>query len=174
MNLLRHYFSKTVSAGLALLIFLPLLISCNKEKLTKPTQTGANTFSCKINGKIYASGSGHFSPDLTGGLLGTPGNYSFFCGADVYKDNTTTTALYSITMTVNPNVTEGLFNISYGGITYHSGSYTDYVINSGSITFTHIDLTQQITSGTFSFTAVNKVNPNDVITVSEGRFDMKR
>ncbi len=170
---LPYLFKKPLKTFSLFLIILTLLISCNKEKLTKPTHTGAQTFSCKINGKIYASGSGHFYPDLTGGLSGTPGNYLFFCGADMYKDNSAISALYSITMTVNPNVTEGQFNISYGGITYHNGNYTYYEIKSGGVDFTFIDLAQKITSGTFSFTAVNKADPNDVITVSEGRFDMK-
>lgn len=42
---------------LILLLSLVIVVSCKKEKLTKATQTGANTFSCKVNGKVYVASS---------------------------------------------------------------------------------------------------------------------
>ena len=49
-----------------IITFVPLFIflisaSCKKEKLTKETQIGANTFSCKINGVIHIPNDEAFS-----------------------------------------------------------------------------------------------------------------
>ncbi len=47
-----------------LLLFVAFLIffsSCLKEKLTKATQNGANTFSCKINGRVFVAKTSLFS-----------------------------------------------------------------------------------------------------------------
>ncbi len=51
-----------------------LFVSCQKEKLPKPTQEGKNTFGCKVNGKNWVpSGGGGFSgiKPLNGGYLAT-------------------------------------------------------------------------------------------------------
>ena len=44
-------------------------------------------------------------------------------------------------------------------------------IDAGRIT--KIDRTNKITSGTFSFKAENKDDPSDIISVTDGRFDVK-
>lgn len=53
--ILVYLYRKPVRSVLLFLFFLPLLVFCNKESLTKPTRTGANTFSCQINGKVYVA-----------------------------------------------------------------------------------------------------------------------
>ncbi|HEX8356504.1 MAG TPA: hypothetical protein VF610_03795 [Segetibacter sp.] len=55
---------KNISTKL-LIIFLSflLILSCKKDGLTKATEKGANTFSCKINGKV-------FTPCRDNGLFG--------------------------------------------------------------------------------------------------------
>jgi hypothetical protein len=42
------------------ILLLPIVLaaSCKKDGLTKETQTGANTFSCKVNGKVYTPSGG--------------------------------------------------------------------------------------------------------------------
>lgn len=44
--------------------------------------------------------------------------------------------------------------------------------NKGEVVVTKIDKVKKIVSGTFSFKAENKDNPNDIITVTDGRFDV--
>lgn len=147
------------------------LFSCTKDKLTKPTQTGANTFSCKINGKVYVAKTSLFSPGLTGGLRGAPGKYTFDVEAVVYssgnKDN------YTIGISSGPGISVGAYPVSSGYVDPNTGYYIRYNPNNATINFTYIDYTQRIISGTFSFTAVNTTNANDVISVTDGRFDMK-
>jgi len=154
-----------------LFIFLMFAaLSCTKEKLTKATQTGANTFSCKINGKVYVAKNNLFSPGITGALVGTTGNYSFFVTALIYNGNK---ADYTIDMSVPPNILEGTFNLSKADVIHHINNDIKYLTTGGEINFTHIDYAQRIISGTFAFDAVNTANANDIIHVTDGRFDMK-
>ena len=155
-----------------LLTIAPFLLgaSCKKgEKLTPATQTGANTFSCKINGKVYKAKDMILSDGLFGGLNGTSGNYAFSAGAIMYIGNN---ADYNINLLVRPINSLGKYNFVKADITRNAGNI-DYTSKSGEINFTYIDFTQRIIAGTFSFNAVNSSNPNDIITVTEGRFDMK-
>ncbi|WP_419802359.1 hypothetical protein [Mucilaginibacter sp.] len=172
MKTLPYLFKKPLRTFSLFLFFLPLLVSCNKESLTKPTQTGANTFSCKINGKVYVAKNDLFAPGLIGGLRGggATNSYHFECEAVMYIGNKSD---YTIDLTVSPPISEGAFNITYGKLISNTGNGFRYSANGGSINFNHIDYLSQIISGTFSFTAVNSENSADVIAVTDGRFDMK-
>ncbi|NIJ43701.1 hypothetical protein FHR24_000140 [Wenyingzhuangia heitensis] len=44
--------------------------------------------------------------------------------------------------------------------------------NSGSVKITKYDFEKRIYSGTFSFKAVNRDDPNDIIEINDGRFDI--
>jgi len=151
------------------LIFATL--SCTKEKLTKPTQTGANTFSCKINGKVYVAKTSLFSPGLTGGLRGAPGRYEFQVEAIVYSDGDK--ASYTIDIGTYSNISEGIYPTASCSVYPNGGNFVMYNSNPATINFTHIDYAQRIISGAFAFDAVNTVNANDIIHVTDGRFDMK-
>ena len=61
---------------LLLLLFSLAIISCKKDKLTKETQKGANTFSCLIDGEIY-------KPCSEPRILGDPGIPSLDGGLSV-------------------------------------------------------------------------------------------
>jgi hypothetical protein len=52
-----------------------------------------------------------------------------------------------------------------------TGRYSSYE-NSGTITITRFDSENKIYSGTFYFKAVNRDAPNDIIEVTNGRFDV--
>ncbi|WP_299291440.1 hypothetical protein [uncultured Mucilaginibacter sp.] len=168
---LKCRFLKSLKTLSLFLLFLLLLISCNKEKLTKPTQTGANTFSCKINGKVYVAKTSLFSPGLTGGLRGASGRYEFEVEAIIYSDGNK--ASYTIDLGVSPNISEGTYPIASCTVSPGGNGFVMYNASPANINFTHIDYAQRIISGTFSFTAVNTTNANDVISVTDGRFDMK-
>lgn len=111
------------------------------------------------------------SPSLTGGLAGAPGRYEYSVEAVVrnYADK----ASYTIGLFCGPGISEEVYPISYGSVDYNNGNYTSYSLKPGTINFTHIDYVQRIISGTFSFTAVNTKDTNDVTAVTDGRFDMK-
>ncbi|MBB2146416.1 hypothetical protein GM921_13020 [Pedobacter sp. LMG 31464] len=158
---------------LLLLLLLPLLMgaSCKKDKdngLTKPTQIGANTFSCKINGQIFTPKQDLFGP--------TP----LYSQVDIYNGNNTLNISAS-----NPNtyITNMHFNInSFKGVGEYSidiinGVYVDCYLNipspnleksqSGTIRITKYQ--GEIVSGTFEF---NLKHGTENIAVTSGRFDL--
>lgn len=158
-----------------------LLSACNKEKLTKPTQTGANTFSCKINGKVYVAKNDLFSPALNGGFYTTPLNKTgtFSLSANLFNEkdkseykvsidipNISTTGIYVLDKSNYCEVNPLPSNIN--GTTYSSR-------NSGldQVNITYADYNNSILSGTFSFIALSGTDPNDKVTVTEGRFDIQ-
>lgn len=129
------------------------------EQLPKATQTGENTFGCLINGEafvvsntsqqvaIYQQGQLQFGADGISMILGDPLNinliYDLVGKASYY---------------VNADPQLGChyeFNHSY----------------QGSVTFSKIDRTNYIISGTFEF-STNKDGCED-IKITNGRFDLK-
>ncbi len=153
-------------------------LSCKKEKLTKATQTGANTFSCKVDGVV-------FKPSESGGLFGgnplIVSNWpidGFTIRARKYKDENNS---------FHRNVILKLFYLKTTGTyplnTYPYGQYViDYsggpvyetdATHIGTVTFTRCDTVTRIYSGTFSFTAIDK-NTGNVVKVTDGRFDVKQ
>lgn len=175
---------KTIKLFLILFTCTGIFATCKKENedtLPPATQTGAGTFGCKINGKVYvpkgSSGTGtpnpHVQYDI--GLNGLP--YLFI---DTKQQE-------------SGNVTAGVF-ISFGSLTqsgYYAASDTfrfsigwaKVIGNCGMTTLdntvsalgggqiTKLDIPNRIISGTFDFRAVR---PNcDTLRVSDGRFDIK-
>ncbi|WP_461485395.1 Riean_0653 family protein, partial [Pedobacter sp.] len=69
---------KTLKISLLLLTFF--LAACKKEKLTKETQIGANTFSCLINGKLFVPKQALFSGEPLYGIY-NPTNKTLCIGA---------------------------------------------------------------------------------------------
>jgi len=153
-------------------------LSCKKDKLTKATQTGANTFSCKIDGVI-------FKPSESGGFFsGNPlivNNWpidGFTIRARKYKDdnnsvprNVILKLSYLKTIGSYPLITYpyGQYEIDYSG----GPVYRTDATHTGTVTITRCDTVNQIYSGTFSFTAIDK-NTNNVVKVTDGRFDVKQ
>lgn len=150
---------------------------CSKDKLTKATQKGANTFSCKIDGKV-------FKPSESGGLFGSPPitaynlHYNGFTllasfyetdNGQIPKD--VVINLYYLQSTgtydlgVYPNA---IFRYSYAyGPEYHTNNtYT------GQVNITRCDTINKIYSGTFFFKAIDD-STGKVVNVTDGRFDVK-
>lgn len=160
---------------LSVLLLCPVLLagSCKKgEALTKETQTGANTFSCKINGKV-------FKPAATGLLAG---NALF----RTYDQNSKTLGVYAknvdnkpykrVYLTIENYRGEGLYNINLGNV------YCEYREESldiirflgyeGYIKITKDDQANRILAGTFEFKAEKMDNPNETVNITDGRFDI--
>jgi hypothetical protein len=172
---------------ICLLASLLLGASCRKTKAPEPedqlppaTQTGANTFGCLVNGKVYIprGSDGTSKPNLRK-------NYEIFNSKPqltviTYRvfnsqfdgeigfgiDSIFTVGNYLSTSTRNKTGIGGPFfnNCGISGFdttTYRNGIYT----------ITKLDLTNGIISGTFNCTI--KPNNCDTIKITDGRFDLK-
>lgn len=173
-----------------LLFLIPVLLaaSCKKEnnpnnddQLPPATQTGANTFGCKVNGKVYIpkgfDGTGTPNPKkiFENGLNGLPylqinakqydqtgqvGNLI------IYIDSLIGTGEYKI-YSHKKQIGFGSNLIPSCGILAND----DTQYKSGIIQLTKYDLSAGIISGVFSF----KIKPSncDTLFFTEGRFDFK-
>ena len=170
--------------SLKLILYIPLLIllavqtSCKKESLTKETQTGANTFSCKINGKVFIP-CNDFDLFVTTTPLYVHYDNNFtrvFIGAQCNKE-VPYRRIY-IDLDNFHGVGEYLLSDVNNSCIYLESDpidkyYKSQLTKTGKVTITKDDRTNSILSGTFEFTAADKTNPSDMVTVSSGRFDIK-
>jgi len=167
---MKSVFNKLLIFGVLITTF-----SCSKDGLTKATQKGANTFSCKVNGKI-------FKPVYVGGLfnsspvLSVRNNAQF--GFSISADNQETSESVSLE---NPYIQKtGVYKLQanhpnrgvYTGSIIDPGGYTTDSSYVGELTITRCDNANDIYSGTFYFTAKDP-NTGRTINVTEGRFDVK-
>lgn len=166
---------KKIMLGLAVLLST---FSCKKEKLTKETQTGANTFSCKINGKVYVAKSDLFSPAFYGGFYRRENNIKELSLAAAVRNSDNA---YSVTLKI-PNITGiGIYKLEDINLckieplpyTIDGKKYSTKNLGEGIINITYVDYDKNIISGTFSFTAVNLKDSNDQISITDGRFDIQ-
>jgi hypothetical protein len=189
------------------LFFIILLAGCSKDEATNPvdllppaTQTGANTFGCLIDGKVFLPRSGNNSLvfPLSGAILwgGIPQSYDYNEIEIVdYKSAKSASLLFHMENIFNDgsgsyviNQSNGMNNID--GLDHHylhciiydklTNSYQKYVsfTNSGTFTITRL-LTNStngnngnLLSGTFNCRVRNINNPNDEIEITQGRFDI--
>ncbi|MEJ7780591.1 MAG: DUF6252 family protein [Daejeonella sp.] len=159
--------------AIAILTIL-VITSCKKDDgLTKPTQIGANTFSCKINGKTFVTKSTLFGPD--------PIFVGYYTGANprfiIEGSNNSSQPYISIRMEVDGIITKGTYMLenspTFGSLEYRypNDLYKTTSGQKGEVTFTRVDPSAKIYSGTFSFSAVNSAG--GIINVTNGRFDVK-
>lgn len=171
-----------------LLLCLPLLLlmSCKKEvtELPPATQTGANTFGAKVNGNFWIPQG--FGPAPASNLLeairlgpnfyirarnfaSSPNETEF----EIFIKDLTGPGTYQLNTTMGARST----GASYGY--YEKRNFTPIsewltsATYSGSVTITLMDVTNNILSGTFQFTAEDVFGTGATITVSEGRFDVR-
>jgi len=159
------------------------------------TQIGANTFGCYIDGKLLVprDGDGTFNLASHGVDYLASGDYpnynSHVIIAHNYKENAglmqiQIIGLYDFEEYIyqieesncqdwvggNPNLTVNLHcrwkNEQTGEIKYYCS-----ITNTGVLEITRFDLPNRIVSGTFSCNAVNQDDSNDIIEITQGRFD---
>ncbi|MES1215061.1 MAG: DUF6252 family protein [Bacteroidota bacterium] len=169
-----------------LIAFILLFDSCKKEVTELPpvTQTGANTFGCKVDGKFWVpAGFGILptAPTLEARFIGsdlrlnarnfssspTETEFEFFI-KDVTKPNTyllNTTVGYPSSVASYAYYVHRKFSPDNEWIT--SAQYT------GSVTISKIDSVSRFISGTFEFQAINIYNSPQPMSITEGRFDVK-
>ena len=177
-----------------LFLITVLLLSCNdnenviqvipEDKLPPITQTGENTFGCLIDGNVFIpkDKTGYTPP---GG--GTPRGIEIFGNNSVFviqARNYINATIYIYIPENLPNQIEYVFDES-PGVSYGLNS-PDYAHifciinnkkylsfeNSGSILFTKVNQTSGLYAGVFSAKFKNIDDKNDILEISEGRFDI--
>jgi len=176
----------------ACLFFITLTSSnCKKDKhrnavdqLPAKTQTGANTFGCIVNGKVFLPKGNSLTPRLKCAYQFLNTDYSkgyFFqlSAGDLSNQNDIKgVGIYTDSLAIKT----GNYNL---GENKKGSAYASYIIISnqenksiytqnnlpGQLTITKFDETNQIVAGTFWFSTVN--TNGDTTKVTDGRFDMK-
>lgn len=146
---------------------------CNKDDVILPlpaeTQTGANTFGCKINGVIYTPrGSGncykfliqYYKSDST---LLIKTNEGCGAGLNIYLEKVFEIKDYQIFM---PLANAFLYSNSNTSCNWFDRTNS---IQSGTITITRFDLPNKVVSGRFN--GILKQSGCPDINITEGRFD---
>jgi hypothetical protein len=167
---------------LVIFYFLAILFtSCKKDKLTKATESGKNTLSCKINGSVFKTceDRGDFStdPPIYGGVTISALTIASVTGKCFTGDPKKSV---SIELSYFHGVGEYLLsdNNNVGSYSeYHSlppfdRTYDTYKTKLGKVVITKDDRNNYILSGTFEFTASKRDSTNEIITITDGRFDL--
>lgn len=176
------------------LFFIGLTASeCKKHKppsnpfdqLPPATQTGANTFGCLVNGKVWIP-NGYFSPYPNYRVIVDPN----------FSDGNVDIRLYRIANGIREDIsiasdsikTVGIYKINDNGRTQHrfqkssedlSVQYCEIFYGGifhrqGYLNITKFDLNNGIISGEFEIQAINiNCGYGDTIKITKGRFDKK-
>jgi hypothetical protein len=169
-----------------LLLMSLVVVSCKKDigELPPATESGANTFGCKIDGSFWVpAGFGIVptAPILEARMAGT----ELYINARNFSSSPTES---EFEIYIKNLIGTGNYNLSTGAShPDYSGNYAYYVHRkytpdnewvttppySGTVTITKIDTTNHFVSGTFEFHAINLYNAPQAIAVTDGRFDVK-
>ena len=168
-----------------LLLFLACFCSCKKDKLTKETQKGANTFSCLIDGKVYKPcpdrriiGSPN-DPSLNGGIYisgnGMAASVSAAgCGESGAWDKRVYIEIGNLTGTGTYLLSDLSNRLQYTIDENNTTRvYSSLNTKSGRVIITKDDRTSKILSGTFEFDGADNNDPGEIIKITSGRFDIK-
>jgi len=170
-------------------LFLFALCSCNKkiDELPAPTQTGANTFGAKVNGRLWAPQGFGIAPTAPllqaswaaqGGILHIVarnfGSSPTETEMELYLENVTAPGTFLLNAATQKYPQQ---TASYGYfIERRFMPRNEWITgpqNTGSVTITHFDPVQKIVSGTFHFSAASTDNTAAAMLVEEGRFDVR-
>ncbi|PWJ57872.1 hypothetical protein CLV98_10552 [Dyadobacter jejuensis] len=159
------------------------MIGCDKgPHLTPITQEGKNTFSCKVNGKVWVpTGRGDIFvniPPITGGFIRLSGTDSIGIFIDTFAGSGEDLAIYLnkseeglYVLNQNTSYTNfapasyGLFSTELKNIFLTSAN------NTGIVSITKADTISGIIAGTFELTAADP--KGNLVKITEGRFDIK-
>jgi hypothetical protein len=147
-----------------------------EEQLPPETQTGAFTFGCKVDGKIYTAkgkdgllasqfvwGGGVYSDSsIKIGASNSKQNFSFFLSV---KYNGNLGMLYTSTYPYYGNFQDN----SNGTIPGNSNTYTTDSFQIGKVNLKYV-IQGNVVSGTFEMDAKN--TNGKIIRITEGRFDI--
>lgn len=169
---------------LLLLFFSSLLLNskCRKEnepQLPPETTIGANTFGCKIDGKVFVPKGTITSPALIAQYLflgnGLGGGWFLNIGAGNRVDNPKKNiSIETDSLLLLEGKSYPLKNLKGYAYGRHSSDIISYQMTTadlGDLYITKHDQVQRILSGRFSFTATN--SNNEKVNITEGRFDIR-
>ena len=174
---------KTQPLLLSFFLTLFLLSSRCKKQNTEPqlppeTTTGAMTFGCKVNGKVFVPKTGDGIPGLIVEypFLGNgPGGGWFLNIAAVDRTSdflprvsVTTDSLFLIEGTYQLKKEKGFAKGHHG---YNLLLYQISIDDTGELIIIKHNQAQRIIAGRFSFTATN--NNGEKVNITEGRFDVR-
>lgn len=173
---------------LFLLLIFPVLlftVSCSKEKSDEDkmppfTETGANTFACKVNGKVWVAQQEGLS--FSEKLMASYGLESKKMIVHGYKD--TKSVNEDIGFDLEKVNTVGEYNIGgiNGGAAYYSipkpfpgNNYLTDSTTTGKVIIKKLDTINNTYSGTFYFDLKREVRETEeeVVHITEGQFDFK-
>lgn len=181
---------KTVMKNLLILLSsLIVFTGCKKsvDALPEATQSGANTFGLKLDGKFWVPQkfAGINAPILKAQLMGANLNDIMITAQNFASEPLE----YQFTLYIKNITGPGVYELNQNTDIYPnvSGNYAYYVRrkinplnewitnvqNTGSVTITKWDLTDNIVSGTFEFKGGSMDNSAEPIIVTDGRFDIK-
>lgn len=150
--------------------------SSTKETLPPATQTGANTFGCYVNGKVWLP-KGNVGPsNLDSSYDPTFDSGTFDIATYRILSEQNQQYIYIFMTNLNKAGSYKLDNIKVGSATFDYSTQCNYdrdslVYRNGFLEITKFDLSKGIISGTFEFT-LHKQNC-DTLKITQGRFDMK-
>ena len=169
------------NSNIVLLIVLisSSFVSCKKERLTKATQNGANTFSCKIDGKVFVA-KDVYSVPTTPGILATFDRNTKKFG--LYTSEPRNESKNGLSRNVqieiyDPRVGSIIVNNNTGEIVVSEYDQLDKYFRTdnilgGSIIISKLDTSAHVISGSFSFRATQTTNSNSILQITDGRFDI--
>lgn len=180
-----------------LLLILTGLFGCkgcddaqNPEPTLPPvTTTGANTFGCNVNGKLWLPNKKKNSdlPNIEGGIKArwkTDGKYdvNFYDfllfanngkgeGFQIYLNRLSSAGTSPLIYPFNiwPGCSQ--CDVSYGYYYTKDKRYSSLEVVESRVNLTRYDTLNLIFSGNFSFTAKNR-SGNDTVRITDGRFDI--
>ncbi len=169
-----------------LVLFFSLVLSssrCKKQntepQLPPETTTGAMTFGCKVNGKVFVPRGGEGYPGIITEypFLGNGSGGGWFLNIAAVDRSSDFLPRVSITTdslfleegnTYQLKKEKGYAKGQYG---YNLFLYQITTGDIGELVITKHNQTQRILSGRFSFTATN--NNGEKVNITEGRFDVR-
>ncbi|MEX1001167.1 MAG: hypothetical protein WDZ35_03550 [Crocinitomicaceae bacterium] len=188
-------YQMAIIAPLLLLTLALMNTKCGKDNpppeeptLPPATQTGENTFGCKINGKVYVPKGTVYEPSIDqpayyesyGYFIVTTRNVSDFSDDRIddillrlkVSEGVSGNGLYMMTDTGFSFFEIQIDTVVNGFETGHSYNYYLDTTKSNLVEITNLDVINKVISGTFEMTVINN-EQNDTITITEGRFDLK-
>jgi len=172
---------------LAAALLFSIFTSCKKDvdELPPATQTGAHTFGAKVNGEFWVPQGFGFIPanDKLEAMQFSNGDLRIKAKNFASSPNETEFEIYLAgaiapgVYPLNTNVSYPTFSASYGYFVKRKLTPEDeWITNAtvtGSVTLTRVDIPNHIVSGTFEFNAQSMYTPSKILSVTEGRFDIK-
>ncbi|PWJ59662.1 hypothetical protein CLV98_102496 [Dyadobacter jejuensis] len=165
-------------------ILLLLFWACEKgPQLTPTTQEGKNTFSCKVNGKVWIpDGTGDWfglAKTINGGFAGYGSHNPPTIHLLVYKQDKTELDIFLKTIEVGIHelnrdtytIVRDFFPENYGW--YKGADGTSFMTNrnhTGRVVITKADTLSGVISGTFEFEGGNSLGKK--VKITDGRFDI--